>query len=510
MDLAGQDTARSSTIFLTLISALSQLLGFFYRVVLSRMVGAEVMGLYHLIMPVYAVLMSVVSVGLTAAVSTLSARYLAVGNSRAANRTVNCSLVLFVVLFTPLAALTAGLYDPISVYLLGDARTQMGLLLLLPCVALTAVENIHKHFFYGTGQVRPPALVELSEQFIRTGAVLGLLALFLPQNPERTVGLIVTGMILCEVFSALTLVWLYRRRLTRLGLRGSGERPAVLTRRVASIALPIGATALLGNLMGAVNAAIVPRLLIFSMSRSEAMSAFGVISGMTLPLLTLPTLFLGAGKLWIMPRVARCWALGQRSCAGAMVERSLNVVCAILLPCMALLCVVGPELGLLLFARDDVGQYMLPLAFSVVCGAVQSVLSGALNAADRQGSAAGIALICDGVQLVLTLALMSRPGGGLEGLAAGLAVSGALGAALCLLCVHRHIGLGPGLFVQIGLPGLCAVLSGQTSLLLMSRLTRAGLSGWPRVCVTVAFGALVCLVAMNAVGFSFSEREKGR
>ena len=93
-------------------------------------------------------------------------------------------------------------YDPISVYLLGDARTQLGLILLLPCVALTGVENIHKHFFYGTGVVRPPAVVELMEQFIRAAAVLGLLVLFLPQNPERTVGLIVTGMVICEIFSA--------------------------------------------------------------------------------------------------------------------------------------------------------------------------------------------------------------------------------------------------------------------------------------------------------------------
>lgn len=114
-------------------------------------------------------------------------------------------------------------YDPISVYLLGDARTQLGLILLLPCVALTGVENIHKHFFYGTGVVRPPAVVELMEQFIRAAAVLGLLVLFLPQNPERTVGLIVTGMVICEIFSAVALTVLYRRRMARIGRTGQGS-----------------------------------------------------------------------------------------------------------------------------------------------------------------------------------------------------------------------------------------------------------------------------------------------
>lgn len=87
------------------------------------------------------------------------------------------------------------------------------------------MENLHKHFFYGAGLVRPPAIVELVEQFIRTAAVLGLLLFFLPQYPERVVGLIVLGMVICEVFSACTLSVLYRRRLGRLGLNGRGKPP---------------------------------------------------------------------------------------------------------------------------------------------------------------------------------------------------------------------------------------------------------------------------------------------
>ena len=56
-------TAGGSVLFLTVLGTLSQLLGFGYRVALSRMVGAEVMGLYQLIMPVYSVLLSLTAVG---------------------------------------------------------------------------------------------------------------------------------------------------------------------------------------------------------------------------------------------------------------------------------------------------------------------------------------------------------------------------------------------------------------------------------------------------------------
>ena len=201
----------SGAALLTAVGLFSQLVGFGYRIVLSRLVGAETMGLYQLIMPVYSTLMSLTAIGLTVAVSTLSARYEALGDRGAVRQTRNRALALFFVAAIPLGALLVIFSDPISVYLLGDARTQLGIVLLVPCVLLTGVENLHKHCFYGIGQIRPPALTETVEQLIRTGAVLGLLILLLPRNREETVGIIVTGMVLCEIFSAVTLTALFRR-----------------------------------------------------------------------------------------------------------------------------------------------------------------------------------------------------------------------------------------------------------------------------------------------------------
>ena len=105
--------------------------------------------------------------------------------------------------------------DAVSVYLLGDARTQLGLLLLLPCLLLTGIENIQKNYFYGISSVKPPAITELCEQLLRTGLVLFLLWRFPYVNAEQTVALIVWGMFLCEVSAALTQTVLFRLGLSR-------------------------------------------------------------------------------------------------------------------------------------------------------------------------------------------------------------------------------------------------------------------------------------------------------
>ena len=153
---------RTSMLYATLVltgtSLASQLLGFLYRILLSRLIGAEIMGLYQLIMPVYSVVMSITAVGLTVAMSNLSSEYHALGNRLAIAQVLRRCLAAFLILFSLVAAVTALLYDPISVYLLGDARTQLGLLLLLPCIllsgAVTPVINMPMFLQHGS-QLNP-------------------------------------------------------------------------------------------------------------------------------------------------------------------------------------------------------------------------------------------------------------------------------------------------------------------------------------------------------------------
>lgn len=436
-------TAGGSVLFLTVLGTLSQLLGFGYRVALSRMVGAEVMGLYQLIMPVYSVLLSLTAVGLTAAVSNLTPQYLALGNSRGIPQLLGTCLKILFLLMVPISAVVLLCYDPISVYWLGDARTQLGLILLLPCVALTGVENLHKHFFYGSSLVRPPAVAELLEQLVRTGAVLGLLAYFLPQYPERVVGLIVAGMVICEVASAVTLTVLCRWRLHRMGLKGPGEPGRVRRRRVFSIALPVGLNALLGNLMGAVNAALVPQKLVEGgMEPSQAISELGVVCGMTLPMLALPTVFLSAMSLVLVPRLARSTALNRPQAVRDTVSKALSAVSVLALPAMGMMAVLGEELGVLLFRQEAVGEYLLPLAAATALSCYQAILGASLNGVGRQGTVAWISLVCDGVQLAFTACLVGVPSVGMGGLCggdAGLHRPGAGFVRLAAARLHRTV-----------------------------------------------------------------------
>lgn len=499
-------SAGQGALFLTALSAISQLLSFFYRVVLSRLVGAEVMGLYQLIMPVYSVILSLTAVGLTSAASNLTSQHLALGRRRAADQTVATCLTFFFLLLLPIGTAVILGSDAISVYLLGDARTQLGLILLIPCVAFTGVENIHKHFFYGSGVVRPPAVVELLEQFVRTISVITLLLIFLPQYPERVVGLIVAGMVICEIFSSCTLVVLYRRRMGRTTLSGPVEESRVRRRRVFAIALPVGLNALLGNLLGAANSALIPQKLVEGgIDRSTAMSQFGVVCGMTMPMLSLPVVFLGAINLVMVPRLARACALDRPSEIRKLITQAISAVSLLTLPAMTFMVVVGSDLGQIMFHQERIGDYLIPLACVMAMNCGTSVLASALNGVGRQRTVAAISLTGGMVQLAFTLALVPLPGVGMAGYVAGTVTSTALELGLCLWQVVRATGLKVRPFQWMAAPFLSAALAGLTGNLLFRFLKDSGLTPISAGAATLVFALILYLAALQAQGIKAQE-----
>ena len=459
-----------------------------------------------IMMPVYSVLLSLTAVGLTAAASNLTSQHLALGNGRGAAQVLGTCLRLLALVLLPVGGAAVLGSDAISVYLLGDARTQLGLVLLVPCAALTGVENLHKHVFYGAGLVRPPAVTELLEQAVRAAAVLGLLICFLPQYPERAAGLIVAGMVVCEVFSALTLTVLYHSRLGDLRRQGPGEPGQIRRRRILSIALPVGANALLGNLMGAVNATLIPRKLVEGgMDRGEAVSELGVVCGMTLPMLSLPTVFLGAMSLVLVPRLARSAALGQRDRVRRQIDRALSAVSVLTLPAMGMMAVLGPDLGRGMFNQPDVGGVLIPLAVTMALSCYCSVLGSILNGIGQQKAVAAVSLLGGGLQLLFTMALVPLPGVGMSGYVAGAGAAAVVETALCLWLAVRRAGLRLALFQWLTAPGLAALLAALNANLLLRVLKDNGMSSLAAGLVCLLFALVLYLAALHAQGVSLPQ-----
>ena len=448
-------------VVLTATQIFSQVAGFAFRVALSRMIGAEGMGLYQLILPVYSVILSVTAYGLTVAVSKLSASYSAVNGHPAIRRTVRLALWMFFALLAVAAAIAAPLSDWVSVALLGDARARMGLLLLLPCIFFTGVENIYKNFFYGIREVRPPAVTEIVEQLLRVTFVLGLLYLLKPSYLELTVGVIILGMVLCEVVSAAMLFLFYRRHIrgkNDAGLDAPGPGYGQLMGEMSSVAVPAGAAMLAANLLGSINTVIIPgRLIASGMGQAESLAAYGVAFGMTLPLTSLPSVFVIPLSLTLMPRVARCAATGD--CAGlqAQVRRTLRLAAATVIPACLLLMPLGPHITAALFAGHQAGRYIEILAVTQIFSCFQYLMNSLLNGMGGQRRAAANLLMSDAVQLLITWYAVAVPELRLTGFVAAYFITTVMCAALNLKDAAHIAGIKLSAGKWLARPLLAAV-----------------------------------------------------
>ncbi len=489
-----------AVVVLTVTGALSQLIGFVYRIFLTRMAGAEILGLFELILPVYSVLLSLTLVGLTTSVSNLSARYEALGNRRAIDGLRSQAIWLFFCLsILPCCLLMLG-SDAASVLLLGDARTQLGLILLPPCLLLTGIENIQKHYFYGTGRVIPAALTDLTEHLLRAVLILGLLFYVKPPTAERAVGTIVFGMVLCEIFSAVTQSVLFRHYLgERRTLTGAGVPPVALRRLIYQIGVPVGLSAVLGNVISSVNAILIPRLLVQGgMEQSEAVSAYGVTFGMTMPMLLLPTAFLSALGLVLAPKLSRAAALGRRAEIRQQVRRSVGMANLILIPALALLAVLGPAIGGALYKEPTVGQNLPILALGLLFGCWQTLFACVLNALNRQVHYAALALVCDILELILTCLTVSR--WGMLGYAVSYAISTLLGAVLSWWVVSRETELRLPVFRWFTAPLLGSCLAAACASLMEGVLLRDGSAALPAACGALVLGIVLYLSSLQAMG----------
>lgn len=425
-----------SAILLTGVNLYSQVLGFAYRVWLARVIGAEAIGLYQLVMPLYSIIMSLCVSGLTVAVSRLTASYSALGREKAIRQAVRTARIGYAVLVVSVSAVVAPLSDGISVWFLGDARTRLGVLLLLPCVLLTGWENIHKNYFYGRKNVIPPAIAEILEQTSRAVAILGLLMYFKPVFEESQVGIIVLGMIVSEVLSAGLLTLFYRRDRRNRVIGGEPENE--ILPRILRIAAPVAAANVLSNIIGSLNSIIIPgRLIVSGMPANEALSAYGVAFGMTMPLLGLPLAFTVSIGLVMLPRLAESAALGDIHAARRHVRSALTVSLSAIGVCASVLIPFGVSICRALFKNENAGQFMTPLVVATIFVCLEQVMGAMLNGLGRQQRTAVNLITAGIVQLVVTYWAVGMPELGLKGFVLAYILGNALGTGLCFFDLAR-------------------------------------------------------------------------
>ncbi|MEE0783995.1 MAG: stage V sporulation protein B, partial [Negativibacillus sp.] len=198
-------------------SVVLQLLGFGYRILLGRLAGAQAIAVYGLVMSAYNVVLSCTLTGVALSVSRIASGYLALGQGRSIIRLIRTALTLFIGLFCLLAVPFGLNREFFASRVLGNPQTAPALLLIVPCLFLTGFENVHKAYFYGTGQTFAPTISETLEMLCRIAAAVVLFGMVGKKlDAGQAAALIVCGMVISELVSSVFLTTLYRIKRKKL------------------------------------------------------------------------------------------------------------------------------------------------------------------------------------------------------------------------------------------------------------------------------------------------------
>ena len=181
----------TGTAILTCAGTLSRLIGFFYRIFLSRTIGAQGLGIYQMIFPVYAFCLSGVTAGIQSALSRCCSAALSKGNPRkgwvfflsGSGLSVGLSLTVSFFLYTRAPW--------ISLHILHEIRCCELLQLLAFSLPLCSIHTCIHAWYFSTRR--------LLEQFARVGASYVIYLIFLEQNLAPTPILAVGGMLFGEL-----------------------------------------------------------------------------------------------------------------------------------------------------------------------------------------------------------------------------------------------------------------------------------------------------------------------
>ena len=346
-----------NTALLTASSVVMRLLATLWQTWLARRTGAAAVGLYGLVMSVGFLFGTLALGGARFSVTRLLSEE--IGRGRKGSMGAAMLRAAAYALFCGLLA-AAALWDmagTIGKRWIADEGTVTALrrmALGLPAGALTATVS---GYFTAVGRVWKSAAEQLAEQLFRMALSAFLLTRSATADPAAVCAVLTLAGTGADWFGVWTMGTLYA--LDRRGRDSGGRVGPDLTSRLLRLALPVWAGAVTRNALGTLRQMMVPRGLRASgFSAEAALSGYGVVGGMAMPLLLFPACLPGAMAELLVPALTRLQAGGETAALRRRVKSLLRGTFLLSLAASAVFFFAADLLGGLLYRSREAAKYI--------------------------------------------------------------------------------------------------------------------------------------------------------
>lgn len=450
--LEKKDGFMKGVLALMLSQVLIKLLGLVSKIYLTNKEGFGDIGngIYASGYQIYAMLLTISSIGVPNAISKLISERVAIDDYKGAHRIFRIALLTFgligligtLVLFFGAGAIANAIEVP---------EAMISLQVLSPSITFVTIASVLRGYFNGLDKVSVTAKSQSLEQVFKT--LITILAVyFVGMATGLDTTLMAAGANLATTLSVLLsflyILMYYRsfRKIVAPKIKQSTnykhERVKKIVRNILIVSIPITLSAIMSTLSKIVDIVTVVKGLKTFLPDAIAKAQYGILSGKVDTLATLPLSFNIAFATALVPSVSGLMAKGDNKTAGKRISLSLLITMLIGLPCTFGMMVFAQPIINLLFPNAPEGGFLLQIfSLTIIFAVLMQTTNGALQGLGRIIVPVITSFIGVMFKLILNLILVPNPEFGVNGAAIASVVNNFIAFILSFIVLNKTIKL---------------------------------------------------------------------
>ena len=457
---------------LTLSALAMRLVSVIFNIYISNRAGSEAMGLFSLLGSVYALAITVACAGINLGTTRLVSDAIGIGDTHLAKRAVKKALAVCIVSASTATVILLSLSDIIGNQVLSDPRAIPSLRCLALSLIPIAICSCLSGYFTAVRRVKINAAFGIVSQFVKIGATMLFLTFFVGDDAETVCVMLVLGSAVAEFFSLVVTFCLYLYD-TKINL-GNGYSPQRnndgLIKKLLSITMPVTMSACVRSALSTFQHILIPKGIQKSgKSWAEALSSYGALHGMALPLLLFPSAFIYAFAGLLIPEISECCVRGDNDRMRRVCFRSLTMSLFFSIGVSGIMIFFSEELGMIIYNNAETALYIRVLAPLIPVMYIDGTADAILKGSGHQVYSMNVNIADTLTACIFALTLI--PSLGIWGYVISIYATEILNTTLSIMKMISVSKIRPKVFHQVIMPIICIIGATQLSKLILSLVT---------------------------------------
>ena len=370
-----------NTLILIATSLVFRIIDIYFTSYISQKIGAEMLGIYQLIMSVYLFGITLATSGINLTVTRIISEELAVDNPDGVKKVMK--KCLYISLTTSLLASFLFFWnaDFIVSYCLHNRVSKSIVYFICLALPLITMSSALSGYFAGVRRIYKNAIGQFVEHVGKVLVTAYLMSLFLPKGLNYACFALILGDLISEIISFVYIYIVYLFDKEKYNITTHSIQNRNYNKRIIRISVPIAITSYIRSGLTTLKQVIIPSSLEKSgINCSASLASYGIISGMALPIIMFPDILVKSFASLLIPEFARYNTKKDFSRTKQMTGILMLLVGITSILLTVVLHIFSDKLAVWLYQDITVGRYiriLAPLAtFIYLDTIVDSVLRG--------------------------------------------------------------------------------------------------------------------------------------